>query len=89
MSLGADRSRVVRMVVGRAMGVVLVGAVAGLGIAFILARLVQVFLLGISPGDPVTLVAGPLLLLGVALLAALLPAQRASRVNPVEALRGE
>jgi predicted permease len=89
MSLGADARQVVRMVVGRALGVVVVGGAVGLGLAYVLARLVRVFLLGVAPADPVTLVGVPLLLGSVALVAALIPARRASRVNPVEALRSE
>ena len=89
MSLGADGAHLVRMVVGRALSVVALGGVAGLVVAFFLSRLIQVFLVGVSPADPVTLVGVPLLLGGVALVAALIPALRASRVNPVEALRSE
>jgi predicted permease len=89
LSLGADAGQVVRMVVGRVLGVVALGGVAGLAAAVVLARLVRFFLVGISPADPLTLVAIPLVLGSVALMAALIPARRASRVNPVEALRAE
>ena len=68
---------------------VVVGGVIGLVLAFVLARLNRGVLMGIAPWDPVTLVGVPLLLLGVALVAALIPARRASRVSPVEALRSE
>lgn len=89
MSLGADARQVLRMVVGRALGMVVVGGVVGLAVAFVLARLVRTFLVGIAPGDPLTLIGVPLLLVTVAMVAALIPARRASRVNPVEALRSE
>lgn len=89
MSLGAGGREVVWMVVRGAMGVVLVGGLAGLCIAVFLARLIRAFLAGIQPGDPITMVGVPLLLGGVALLAALVPALRSTRVNPVEALRTE
>ena len=89
ISLGASHREVVRMVVGNAMGVVLVGGVAGLGLAYLLGRVIQRFLFGIQPGDPVTMTLVPILLGVVALTAAIIPARRASRVNPVEALRIE
>jgi len=87
MSLGAARRDVLRLVVGRSMAVVATGALVGLGLALALARLVQGFLMGVSPTDPVTLLAVPLLLGATAFLAALIPALRATRVSPVEALR--
>jgi predicted permease len=89
MSLGADRRDVVGMVLRGALGVVAVGGLAGLAIAFGLAQLVRRFLFGVGPGDPLTLVGVPLLLCGVAALAAYIPGRRASRINPVEALRSE
>jgi len=89
ISLGANAGQVVRMLVGRAMGIVVAGGLAGLALAAILARLIRVFLVGISPTDPVTLVGIPLLLGVVALVAAFIPARRAARVHPVEALRTE
>jgi ABC-type antimicrobial peptide transport system permease subunit len=89
MSLGARAGQVTRMVVGRALGIVALGGMAGLAAAAALAHLVQVFLMGVTPLDPYTLVGIPVLLGTVALVATLIPARRASRVNPVEALRAE
>jgi ABC-type antimicrobial peptide transport system permease subunit len=77
------------MVVGQALAVVALGGIVGLAAAVALARVIRVFLFGVSPADPVTLVGIPLLLGSVALVAALIPARRASLVNPVEALRSE
>ncbi|MFG1691229.1 ABC transporter permease [Gemmatimonadota bacterium] len=87
MSMGADEKAVIGMVLRGAMTVVAVGGVVGLLIAFALAQLIRQFLFGMGPSDPVTLLGVPLLLGGVAALAAYIPARRASRVNPVEALR--
>jgi predicted permease len=89
MSLGADRRAVLAMVVRGALGVVAVGGVAGFALAFGLAQLIRQFLFGIGPEDPLTLIGVPLLLAAVATLAAYLPGRRASRVDPVEALRRE
>jgi ABC-type antimicrobial peptide transport system permease subunit len=65
------------------------GIVIGLGGALALARLVKSMLYGIQPNDPVTLGAGVLLLLAVALGASWIPARRAAAVQPMEALRHE
>ncbi len=66
-----------------------IGAVVGLGIAFGLRGSLQSLLFEISGADPLTLGAVTLLLLGVAILASYLPARRASRMDPVVALREE
>jgi predicted permease len=87
MALGANTGAVVGMVVRGAMGVVLVGVATGLVAAWFLAQLLSWFLVGVQPRDPITLVSVPLLLCGVALLAAFVPARRASKVSPVQALR--
>jgi ABC-type antimicrobial peptide transport system permease subunit len=89
MSLGADARRVIGMVLRGALALVVVGAVIGLLLSAGLAQLVQVFLYGVSPLDPLTFVAVPVLLAVVALGAAFVPARRASRVDPVRALRSE
>jgi len=89
MSIGADAGRVVGMVLKGSLTSVAIGAAIGLALAMALARLIQSFLFGVEAADPVTLVAVPLVLGAVAALAAFIPARRASRVNPVEALRME
>jgi len=89
MSLGADAGRVVAMILGGSLGSVAVGGFIGLSLAILLARLIRGFLFGVEPADPTTLVSVPLILGAVAALAAYLPARRASRVNPVRALRSE
>jgi predicted permease len=89
MSLGADSGSVIKMVLKGAMALVLIGGVIGLALTVGLTQLISQFLYGVSGLDPVTFVAVPLVMAAVALLAAFLPARRASRVDPVEALRAE
>jgi predicted permease len=89
MALGADRASVIRMVVRDAMGVVVIGGTVGFLAALAVARLFGQHLIGVGPYDLVTLAGVPFLLLTVATLASLLPARRASSVNPVRALRTE
>ena len=77
------------MVVRQALVVTLVGAGMGLAGAFGLTRLMGALLYEVSATDPATFVVAPVVLVGISLLATWLPARRASRVNPVEALRSE
>ena len=89
MSLGADAVSVVRMVVGGGMRLVAVGSVIGLAVAAAVTWLISNYLYGIEATDVATFVGIPTLLAGVAFVAAYVPARRASRVNPVDALRTE
>ena len=89
MSLGATSRDVVSMAIGGGMRLVMVGAVVGVVLAGGVTWSVSSYLFGISATDVVTFVAIPLLLCGVALLAAWIPARRASWVDPVLALRSE
>jgi len=89
MALGADRGRVLRAVLGQGLGWAGAGAAGGLAAALLLGRLASSFLYGVAATDPLTLGAVPLLLLAIAALACYLPARRATRVDPVIALRGE
>ncbi len=86
ISLGADARTVIGMVLRGALALVAVGGVIGLMVTLGLAQLIGGFLYGVSSTDPVTFIGVPLVLGSVA---ALVPARRASRVNPVEALRRE
>ncbi len=87
MALGAGRRRVVRLVVGEIAGVVLLGAGVGLATAWLVAGRVRSVLYGVDGLDAVTLVGAVLFLGGVAAVAAWVPARRAARADPVEALR--
>lgn len=89
MALGAERRDVVRLVVGQGMGLVVVGVGLGLAGAAALTRTVASLLFGISATDVVTFALVPLGLLATALLACLLPARRATRIDPMHALRYE
>jgi len=87
MALGADGPRVVRLLVAGGLRLVLAGGVLGLVLALVAARLLGGLLFEVDTLDPLTFVGVPLVLAAAALLAAWLPARRASRVHPVTALR--
>ncbi len=87
ISIGADRAAVIRMVVGGGLKLVLVGGAFGMLAALGLTQLASRFLFGVSSTDPATFLGVPLLLAAVALVAAYLPARRASLIDPTEALR--
>jgi putative ABC transport system permease protein len=89
MALGAERGNVLRMVLGQAGKMVLLGISIGVAAAIGLARLMASMLFGVSPWDPLTLVGVVLLLALVSLLACYIPARRATRVDPMIALRYE
>jgi predicted permease len=89
MALGAGRGNIAWMVLRETLYLVLAGLVIGVPAALLGARLISTQLFGMSPTDPITLVAAALILTIVALLAGYLPARRASRVNPLTALRYE
>ncbi|MGH9349381.1 MAG: ADOP family duplicated permease [Vicinamibacterales bacterium] len=87
MALGAEGSHVLRMVLGEGTRLVGIGIVAGVGVAALVTRLMRAILFGISPTDPLTYVTVTAVLFLVALLACWLPARRALRTDPLDALR--
>jgi putative ABC transport system permease protein len=87
LALGARQQDVRNMVVRQGVLLAVAGVVLGLLAAFGLARLVANLLFGVTANDPMTFTIIPILLLAVAFVATYLPARRASRVDPVEALR--
>jgi predicted permease len=88
-ALGAQRGDVLRLFLRRGLVVLLLGSAAGLGSAALVTRLLASILYDVKPLDPVTFVAVPSLLVGIGLMACLLPASRAMRVDPAVALRHE
>lgn len=89
IALGASRGALLWMVLRQAGGMLLVGVAAGMGLAFASGKLVGRFLYGVSAHDAWTMIAAPALLLVVGLVAAYLPARRATSTDPMEALRAE
>lgn len=89
MALGADQTQVLKLMLTQGMTLALIGVVIGAGAALALARLMTAFLFGVPATDPATFATIAVLLLAVALLACYLPAWRASKVDPLVALRCE
>jgi len=89
MALGAQRSQVMRLVFRQSIALIGVGLVLGLTGAAAVTRYVQGMLFGLTPLDPATFIAVPLLMIVVATLAVYLPARRATKVDPMVALRCE
>jgi len=89
ISVGARRSDVLRLILGQGLVLSAIGTTSGLVVALIVTRLAAHLLYGISAADPATFISVSLVLLGVALLAGYLPAHRATKVDPLVALRTE
>ena len=89
MSLGAETRDILSLILRNGVMLTAIGLAIGLPIAVLMARAMSGLLFGVDPSDPMALVGLPLLLAGVALLACYLPALRASRVDPLQALRYE
>jgi len=89
LAIGADPGQVLRMVVGRSLGLVGAGLLTGVLLALASARVLRGLLVGVAPTDPLSYGLAAGVLAAVALMAAWMPARRAARVDPVEALRIE
>jgi ABC-type antimicrobial peptide transport system permease subunit len=89
MALGARPAAVLRLVLSRGMALTLAAVAVGWPAAWMLAKMASSLLYGIQPHDAVTFAVAPMVLLAVALLASWIPARRAARINPTEALRVE
>lgn len=89
MALGAQRGAVVKMIVRRGIGLAVIGVALGLGGAFALTRLMANLLFGVKASDPLTFTAIGALLTLIALLACFIPARRATKADPLVALRYE
>jgi len=89
IALGAQRFDILRMAMSEGMRVVVIGLACGIAGAVILTRLFRSMLFNVAPADPLTFVSVAAILASVALLACYIPAQRATRVDPLVALREE
>jgi putative ABC transport system permease protein len=89
MTLGARPRDVLRMVLHSGLRLMMIGIAAGLAGSLATVRLLSAFLFGVKPSDPTTFVAVSLLLTAIALIASAIPARKATKVDPLIALRAE
>jgi predicted permease len=89
LALGAQARQILTMVLGETSWLAITGVGVGLGAALLLTRFLKTMLFGLKPSDPLTMIGAGAMLFAVALLAGFIPARRASRVEPMQALRHE
>jgi putative ABC transport system permease protein len=89
LALGANNSDVLSLTIGQGMLLVLIGGAAGVALALALTRLAKSLLFGVNAADPITYIGVIILLSTVALIACYIPARRATKIDPVVALRNE
>ena len=89
MALGAQKLDILKMITHHGLRLALTGVILGITGAIILTRYLTTLLFEIKPLDPITFIAGSIFILAVAILACLLPARRAMRIDPLTALRYE
>ena len=89
LAIGAQPSAVVGLLMREGTALVAIGALLGVALGLASAQVLRGLLYGVDPADPITLAAAPLILIGVGLLAAFLPARRAGRVDPASVMRAE
>jgi ABC-type antimicrobial peptide transport system permease subunit len=89
MALGAETRDVIKLIVNHGMGLTLIGAMIGVMLALAVTRLLASLLYGVTATDPATFAGVVLFVIGVAVLACYLPARRATKVDPMMALRNE
>ena len=89
MALGAQAGNVLRLVLGEGLRLAVLGAAIGLAGSFFATRLLAGMLFGVAPSDPLTFASVALVLVAVAMMACYIPAWRATRVDPLVALRHE
>jgi putative ABC transport system permease protein len=87
IAMGAASRDILKMIISQSMSLALIGVGLGLVVAFIMTRLMRTLLFGVSASDPIAFVVAALLLAGVAFMAALFPARKATRVDAIDALR--
>jgi ABC-type antimicrobial peptide transport system permease subunit len=89
MAMGAAQASILRLILRQGVWIISAGLISGIALALAISRLVSDFIAGVSPYDPLTYVSVTALLSAVALLACYFPARRATRADPMIALRYE